>query len=234
MRSIKIVRALGLGSALCTFGLGAAMAFAQEGGAGASAEAKAFGKAGGSVKASAKAKVGGRSTGPAIGPNKSSSKEKPMPAAGDGGAARPGAPAGAGLADAGNVTTSRHLVNGRKILQVNTDSQSIQITEKPSGAVSMLVTTFQPDDAEVIKHYTAGSLEELATKHPDAHRLYMNCVAAAKPKPEDSIFGGLDGTDVDADALMRKARKELEKLRGSDELDDGGRAIIDRALKGLE
>lgn len=234
MRIHRIVRAFGLSSALCTVGLGATLALAQEGGAGASAEAKAFGKAGGTAKASAKVKVGGRSTGPAIGPNKSSSRDKPMPAAGDGAAARPGAPDGAGLADAGNVTTSRHLVNGRKILQVNTDNQSIQITEKPSGAVSMLVTTFQPEDAEVIKHYTAGSVEELATKHPDAHRLYMNCLAAAKPKREDSILGGLDGTEVDVDALMSKARKELEKLRGSEELDDGGRAIIDRALKGLE
>lgn len=203
---------------------------------------KATTKGSATTRGSAKARAGGtRSTGPAIGGNKVGGKEKLTPA-GDpeipmdrrpkGPVGRGGdAPEGMGLE--GNVAVSRNLVNGRRILQVSTDNKSVLITDKPSGAVSLLVTTYQPDDTEEVKHYTATSPEELAAKHPEAARLYQMCKLAAKPKPEESLLGGIDGTEVDVDAAMRKAREKLEKMRGSEELDDGGRAILDQVLKGL-
>ncbi len=182
--------------------------------------------------------TGNRSTGPAQAGKKPSDKVKPV----DPAESHTDLPAEAvekiaGTAEKGglegNVAVSRNLVNGRRILQVSTDNKTVLITEKGSGAVSLLVTTYLPDDTEEVKHYTAANLEELATKHPEAAQLYQQCKVAAKPKPEESLLGGITGDEVDIDAAMRKAKKELEKLRGSEELDDSGRAVLDQFLKGL-
>ena len=195
-------------------------------------------KAEASASSSAKATAGGGTVRPAQGKMAKPLKPTTKPAAGTDIAEEPAAVDG--RAAGGNLASSVQRINGRKVIMVSEENRTIVITEKSGGAVSVLAMTLKEDDSEEVKRYSAGSVEELSVKHPDGFKLYQMYAKIADPKPRGAAGGrggpladieGLEG--VDFEAAQEKARRELEKLKESPELDDAGRKLLEQALRGL-
>jgi len=123
---------------------------------------------------------------------------------------------------AGQVMVMNINVNGDRMVMVKEDGRSVRI-EQDNNQITVTVTEKVKGKTKT-KQYKAASVEELAKKHPEAHKLYEkyagkvkpNAPAARKPAARKRIprreAADKGRLDAKAEEVQGELKRQVEKL----------------------